>query len=526
MAKITRCAIYTRKSTEEGLEQDFNSLDAQREAGEAYIKSQMHEGWEVIKTQYNDGGFSGGNIERPALRQLMYDIEAGKIDIVVVYKVDRLSRSLGDFAKLVDIFDRHKVSFVSVTQQFNTTTSMGRLTLNILLSFAQFEREVTGERIRDKFAASKEKGMWMGGNPQLGYDVKNRHLVINEQEAELVRYIYEQYLSLKSVNLLEKKLRKEEHRNKSWESRKGNIKGGSYLTDKNLYTILSNPLYLGKTYFKKKKKIYEGQHEAIIDQELWDIVQKQTAKNRVNRKTEANNRMCFLLRGKCYDIADKIYTTTYTSKSSSARYGYYMNKYSGHRIGNSALEKIVLQMLKAALLEESMWLKFLANHKSDLHDEQLLHKLQNLIWNFESLSKADQQTVIKKLIEKIIILEDKLTIKISGKQVGKIVSQFEMANSEKPEYETSVPALKLNDKHLEISMAVHFENINRRKQAVDENGDPVKVFKEANYDMTLIKTLAKSYRWNKMLENGEVKSISEIAKQEKAGRAAFQKSST
>lgn len=188
--RAIRCAIYTRKSTEEGLEQDFNSLQAQREACEAYIKSQKHEGWQLVKTHYDDGGFSGGNMERPALRQLMRDIESGIIDIIVVYKVDRLSRSLHDFAKMVEVFDRHKVSFVSVTQQFNTTTSMGRLTLNVLLSFAQFEREVTGERIRDKIAASKKKGMWMGGVVPIGYDAKDRKLVINHVEAETVHFIF------------------------------------------------------------------------------------------------------------------------------------------------------------------------------------------------------------------------------------------------------------------------------------------------------------------------------------------------
>lgn len=194
-----RCAIYTRKSSEEGLEQEYNSLDAQRDAGEAYIKSQQHEGWQLIKKHYDDGGFSGGNINRPALQELMKDIQNGLIDIVVVYKVDRLSRSLHDFAKLVEVFDKHNVSFVSVTQAFNTTNSMGRLTLNILLSFAQFEREVTSERIRDKFASSKKKGLWMGGRLVLGYDVHERKLIINEEEAKQVRFVYEQYLKLDSI---------------------------------------------------------------------------------------------------------------------------------------------------------------------------------------------------------------------------------------------------------------------------------------------------------------------------------------
>jgi DNA invertase Pin-like site-specific DNA recombinase len=217
-----RCAVYTRKSTEEGLDMEFNSLDAQREAGEAYILSQRHEGWTLVADHYDDGGFSGGSMERPALKRLMRDVEAGAIDVIVVYKVDRLSRSLTDFAKLVDVFDRHNVSFVSVTQQFNTTTSMGRLTLNILLSFAQFEREVIGERIRDKFAASKRKGMWMGGTPPLGYDVKDRKLIVNETEAKQVRYIFERFITLRSVTLLAKELKTTDIRTKSYITQTGN----------------------------------------------------------------------------------------------------------------------------------------------------------------------------------------------------------------------------------------------------------------------------------------------------------------
>src|SRR5215203_3125704 len=204
-----RCAIYTRKSSEEGLDQDFNSLDAQREACEAFIASQKHEGWNIISEMYDDGGFSGGTIERPAFQRLLVDVSEGKIDVVVVYKVDRLTRSLSDFAKIVEIFDKRNVSFVSVTQQFNTTSSMGRLTLNILLSFAQFEREVTGERIRDKIAASKKKGMWMGGQPPLGYDIKNRKLVVNETEAKTVQLIFRCYRELKSARLLKAELDQE-----------------------------------------------------------------------------------------------------------------------------------------------------------------------------------------------------------------------------------------------------------------------------------------------------------------------------
>src|SRR5258706_15396706 len=239
-----RCAIYTRKSSEEGLEQAFNSLDAQREACGAYIESQRHEGWRALGSRYDDGGYSGGNLERPALARLLADISSGKIDVVVVYKVDRLTRSLADFAKIVEIFDAQGVSFVSVTQQFNTTSSMGRLTLNVLLSFAQFEREVTGERIRDKIAASKKKGMWMGGYVPLGYDVIERKLVVNQSEATLIGWIYERYLALGCVRHLKAELDRKGIKSKVRHGRDGHPFGGSGVARRAIYTLLRDPLLL------------------------------------------------------------------------------------------------------------------------------------------------------------------------------------------------------------------------------------------------------------------------------------------
>ena len=280
--KTLRCAIYTRKSSEHGLEQDFNSLDAQREAAEAYIKSQAHEGWRLIKANYDDGGLSGGTMERPALQMLLADVRAGKIDIVVVYKVDRLTRSLADFAKLVELFEAHRVSFVSVTQQFNTTTSMGRLTLNVLLSFAQFEREVAGERIRDKFAASRRKGMWMGGTVPLGYDVKGRKLVINESEAETVRLIYRQYLAVGSVHKLRDDLERVGIRSKKRVLTSGRIQGGSSFDRGALYHLLRNRLYRGEAVHKGIA--YPGQHDAIIEEELWQAAQQLLSNNPVQRR--------------------------------------------------------------------------------------------------------------------------------------------------------------------------------------------------------------------------------------------------
>ena len=279
-----RCAIYTRKSSEEGLDQAFNSLDAQREACAAYITSQRHEGWREVATAYDDGGFSGGSLERPALQMLLADIQARKIDIVVVYKVDRLTRSLADFAKIVEIFDRHGVSFVSVTQQFNTTSSMGRLTLNILLSFAQFEREVTGERIRDKVAASKRKGMWMGGCIPLGYDLGDRKLTVNPVEAETVRRIYRRYVELRCVRLLATELARTRVRSKSWVARTGRQMGGHSFSRGALYAILKSRLYLGEIVHRGQ--IHRGQHGAIVARELWQQAQQLLATNRRGWKGE------------------------------------------------------------------------------------------------------------------------------------------------------------------------------------------------------------------------------------------------
>jgi site-specific DNA recombinase len=269
---VRRCAIYARKSSEEGLEQDFNSLQAQREACEAFIRSQAGEGWRLSKTHYHDGGLSGGTIERPALQRLLADIRNGRVDVVVVYKVDRLTRALADFAKMVEIFDAHGVSFVAVTQQFNTTTSMGRLTLNVLLSFAQFEREVTGERIRDKIAASKRKGIWMGGTVPLGYDLRERHLVINEAEAKQVTQIYRRYLELGSVRLLKQELDQRGVVSKVRLSRKGSNSGGKSFSRGALYELLSNPIYIGE--IRHKREHHPGQHEPILERGIWQQVQQ------------------------------------------------------------------------------------------------------------------------------------------------------------------------------------------------------------------------------------------------------------
>src|ERR1700724_1312944 len=354
-AKKARCAIYTRKSSEEGLEQAFNSLDAQREACAAFILSQKHEGWTVLPTLYDDGGFSGGTMERPALKRLIADIEEGQIDVVVVYKVDRLTRALSDFAKLVEVFDRRGVSFVSITQQFNTTTSMGRLTLNVLLSFAQFEREVPGERIRDKITASKKKGMWMGGMPPLGYDVKNRKLVVNDAEACIVVEIYRRYLGLKSVHALREELADAGIKSKRRMRPDGAEYGGQKLSRGALYLILQNRLYRGE--IPHKGNSYPGEHSAIVDKPLCDDVQAVLAANRVERTTGARASNPSLLTGMVFDETGERLTPTYAVKKGT-RYRYYAstslitgagrNRSSGRRIPAGNLEGLVINRLRTA----------------------------------------------------------------------------------------------------------------------------------------------------------------------------------
>src|SRR6266498_1408033 len=357
--RALRCAIYTRKSSEEGLEQQFNSLHAQREACEAYIKSQRHEGWVCLAQHYDDGGLSGATMDRPALRQLLADIQAGKIDAVVTYKVDRLTRSLADFAKIVEIFDAKGVSFVSVTQQFNTTTSMGRLTLNVLLSFAQFEREVAGERIRDKFAASRRKAMWMGGTIPLGYDVKDRKLTVNEAEAETVRLIFARYLALGCVSKLRDELDRQGVRSKQRILPSGRVLGGCSFGRGALYHLLRNRIYLGEVVHKGV--VYPGEHEAIVDRELWMAVQAKLNGN-VVRQRQSRVESGALLSGLIFDDRGNRMSPTHTMRRGN-RYRYYVSQAllrgrredagSLPRVGADDVEQLVVDALGSASSRET-----------------------------------------------------------------------------------------------------------------------------------------------------------------------------
>jgi DNA invertase Pin-like site-specific DNA recombinase len=353
---VVRCAIYTRKSSEEGLDQAFNSLHAQREACDAYVLSQAGEGWIALPDLYDDGGFSGGTLERPALRRLLAEITAGRVDTVVVYKIDRLTRSLADFSKIVERLEAGGASFVSVTQAFNTTTSMGRLTLNVLLSFAQFEREITSERIRDKIAASKAKGMWMGGMVPLGYDLKDRQLIKNEGDVETVTFIYRRYLQLGSVNALREDLETSGIRSKTWTSRGGRAKGGVVISRGGLFYILRNRLYRGEIIHGDKT--YPGQHPPIIDRELFDAVQERLRANRVAASRRPTRAATMALSGKVFDANGEAMSPSFSYGRNGCLYRYYISlclqvgrRPTGsdgviRRVGAEALERFITGQLQ------------------------------------------------------------------------------------------------------------------------------------------------------------------------------------
>jgi site-specific DNA recombinase len=358
MAEKIRCAIYTRKSTEEGLDQEFNSLDAQREAAEAFIKSQRHQGWTQVTQHYDDGGFTGGNLERPALKRLLEDIDAQRIQCVVVYKVDRLSRSLLDFARLMDRFDKRSVSFVSVTQQFNTTTSLGRLTLNILLSFAQFEREIIGERTRDKMSAARRKGKWTGGIPVLGYDVdpRGRALVINPKEAQRVREIFRLYEDHHSVTAVLEELQRRRWTTKSWTTKSGSPHAGRAFTKGALVRLLTNAVYVGKV--DHKGTLYAGEHAAIVEPEVWEKVNAEVRAHRRGGSRAARTPQDGLLKGLLYCAqCAKPMALTYTAHG-GRRYRYYVcctgrkrngNGCAGRFLAARALEESVIEQVRSAL---------------------------------------------------------------------------------------------------------------------------------------------------------------------------------
>src|ERR1700727_1453956 len=390
-AKSVRCAIYTRVSTEQGLDQDFNSLDAQYEAASAYIKSQAHAGWTLIRSRYDDGGYSGGSTDRPDLQRLLDDIRSRKLDVIVVYKVDRLTRSLADFAKLVEQFDAHGVSFVSVTQQFNTTTSMGRLTLNVLLSFAQFEREVTSERIRDKIAASKRKGLWVGGNLPLGYELKEGKIAIVEEEAELVRSIFRRYLELGSVNELLRDLRERDIRTKCRLLSTGATRGAIPFGRGTLYYLLSNRFYIGEVRYKNE--ILPGEQPPIMDRALFEAV-RQKSLAQWSHRTVRRNKSNHLLAGWLFDDAGHRMIPTHATKA-GIRYRYYASTLVLHGEARTASTGSVSRVPAADI--EDIIVKALKTHLATKQDGSTSTAVQ----------LRDRETFAK-LVAEIVVHRDKI----------------------------------------------------------------------------------------------------------------------
>lgn len=488
--KTIRCAIYTRKSTEEGLEQDFNSLDAQREACEAYIKSQQHEGWALIEKQYNDGGFSGGTLERPAVKELFKDIEAGEVDIVVVYKVDRLTRSLMDFSKIVELFDSHNASFVSITQHFNTTTSMGRLTLNILLSFAQFEREVTGERIRDKIAASKKKGMWMGGNVPIGYKVENKTLIPDLPWDKTVKHIFDKYLELGNVAKLKEHLDGNKIRSKS----------GINFSTGNLYYILSNKIYIGQ--IKHKKNIYEGEHQAIIAKEIFEQVQTHMYNNRLDKNCGEKSASHSLLLGKLFDDKGNRMTSIH-SNAHGRKYRYYVSlaviKFKKRQEGSVSkipageIEKFVVESIKEFLTDT----KELQKHISQFD----LGKQKAILNTIGNIKDFAEPKLIRTILNKVVIAKDSVEIIICENTMIKTLECL-VDGVELPEEitaETSAP--------IKILKAVEITRTSQSGNILIINADDKPTPHPNPY---LINAIIKSHYYHKLLLEGKVKSTKEI----------------
>ena len=524
-ARRWRCAIYTRKSSDEGLEQEFNSLHAQREACEAFITSQRHEGWQVLSAHYDDGGHSGGTMDRPALQRLLADIEAGKIDVVVVYKIDRLTRSLFDFAKIVEVFDAKGVSFVSVTQQFNTTTSMGRLTLNVLLSFAQFEREVTSERIRDKIAASKKKGMWMGGAVPLGYDAVNRKLRINAKEANTVRLLFEVYLKVGSVRQLQEECQRRGLRTKLRTMLNGRQSGGTAFSRGHLYSLLSNPIYIGR--IPHKERSYEGEHDAIIDVETWDKVQAQLATNAGRKRGRASSKHPSLLAGLLFTAEGVPFTPSH-ALNHGRRYRYYVERplltpetkkgksgapqlndgvkgvqTKGWRLPAHQIEHLVLKQLTSFLRDRRGLLDAIrSKRKSPDLVSAVLARATKLVCEYELGSLANRLETLSTLVRRVTIAREKVTIEIKHEGLAET-----LLGQEAPSVSTEKPTL------IEVPVSFRRRGVEAKLCVLDQR-QPT-----SGADANIVKALTRAHKWFDRIIRGEVSEIGDIARAEELDRS-------
>jgi site-specific DNA recombinase len=502
-----RCAIYTRKSTEEGLDQAFNSLDAQKEACEAFISSQRHEGWHLIRNAYDDGGFSGGSMERPALKALMQDVSMGLVDVIVVYKIDRLTRSLADFAKMVEVFDAKGVSFVSVTQQFNTTTSMGRLTLNVLLSFAQFEREVTAERIRDKIAASRRKGLWMGGPPPLGYDVRDKKLAVNEAEARSVRQLFEAYLELGSVKALTAWAKEGGITTKIRCGSNGKVRaGGRPFSRGNLHALLNYRTYIGEV--THKGNIYPGEQEAIVPRELWDRVQARLAEGNTGRTMVRNLAETSLLTGLLYDDTGDRLTPTHASKK-GRRYRYYVSSRlierglddpTGWRLPALDIEGAVLAALAALLRNPQELMAMIPDPEPAApYLTQILKAARQLADSTQSSTSRESRSLVSAVVSRVTIASGTLVLNIRR---CRLLQALGVAQG----LESKIDGM--DDEHpITVPLTLRRRGVEARLTMGDAHHSK-------SVDSVLVGTIAKACAWFNVLTSGETVSINDIAKQQ------------
>src|SRR5437868_3990859 len=509
--RTVRCAIYTRKSSEEGLEQEFNSLEAQREACEAFIESQRQEGWVCLRAAYDDGGFSGARMDRPALQRLLGDLTAGRVDTIVVYKIDRLTRSLADFAKIVEILDAKGASFVSVTQQFNTTTSMGRLTLNVLLSFAQFEREVIGERIRDKIAASKKKGMWMGGVPPLGYGAQDHKLVMLAGEADTVRLIFRCYAELGSVRLLTSELEARGIKSKSWTSASGRLVGGKPLSRGALYLMLQNRTYRGEIVHKGQ--FHPGEHTPIIDQPLWDAVQELLAGNTARHRCGGRTRQPSLLTGMLFDGDGNRMTPSHAVKKGT-HYRYYVSGSlitkdrtevsAGLRVPAAEIEQLVSSRVHRWLLDPGSIYKL---RLADLSMQQrLVARAADFGERWPELPLARKRAVLAALIERIEVSVEQVDIRLCPSRLHVFLNA------------AATPSQGATDDETEIlSVPVRLRPVGREIKIVIDGTDPL----AAKPDACLIKLLLRARRFNAALTRGDGVAFAALAGHEGVSRSYF-----
>jgi len=504
--RLVRCAVYTRKSSEEGLEQNFNSLDAQREGCEAFIVSHKQEGWRVLGTRYDDGGFSGGTLERPALKRLLADVESGKVDTIVVYKVDRLTRSLSDFAKIIEVLERRGASFISVTQHFNTTTSMGRLTLNVLLSFAQFEREVTGERIRDKVAASKRKGTWMGGHVPLGYELNDHKLEARAEEAEFVRALFLRYLDLRSIPRLKADLDRLGTRTKVWMSRGGRQWGGALYSRGELHRILTNCLYVGEVRHKDRR--YPGEHTAIVPRETWDRVQAQlmTGNHKVrNTRTQKSSN---LLAGLLEDDIGQRFTCSFTLKK-GRKYRYYVCE-SGNSRGETTgsrkpvrlpaqeIEEQVMARLRSFLGSQSDVLDQLSLAEDATTTRKLLSAAQQLSARCSSRRKSEMQELVKAVVRRITVHPNRIELSVSKNALRRCLRGDTQGNAGQGDRSDSMLTLLIESGYRRCRGEL------RLLVAPRPTGcSPV---------TSLVKAVARSHDWCQRIKNGEVSDATSLAR--------------